>query len=149
MTTSLHVAATLEALPDIRTFVATIAERARLDRRAAYRLRLAIDEIATNIVVHGGSGQGAGTPASIDLDASIESDRLTIVVEDRGVEFDPLAHLVPGEDELTLPIAQRAIGGLGVFLAIRGVDEFRYERQGGTNRNVFVVRLERPAEEPV
>jgi hypothetical protein len=33
------------------------------------------------------------------------------------------------------------MGGLGLFLAIRGVDEFRYERHGQINRNIFVVRV--------
>ena len=49
----LRVTATLEVLSSIGAFVMKAAENAGLDRRAAYRLRLAVDEMATNIIVHG------------------------------------------------------------------------------------------------
>ena len=43
-------------------------------------------------------------------------------------------------DQIDLPLADRPIGGLGVFLAMEGVDEFRYEYDGACNRNIFVMR---------
>lgn len=140
MSTSLRVDATLDALAEIRAFVEKAAEAAGLNRRAAYRLRLAVDEIVTNIVMHGRPTDGDAL-SSIGVDALVADARLTIVVEDRGPAFDPMAHDTPDDEELKRPIDERQIGGLGVFLAIRGVDEFRYERSGNTNRNVFVVRL--------
>lgn len=138
MQASLRVEADLDALPEIRAFVGRLAEQAGLDRRAVYRLQLAVDEIATNIVIHGRPPDGADD-RSIAVDATIAPDSLTVVVEDEGSAFDPLGHKAPDGDALTRPIQDRPVGGLGVFLAIRGVDEFRYERRGGINRNVFVV----------
>jgi anti-sigma regulatory factor (Ser/Thr protein kinase) len=41
---------------------------------------------------------------------------------------------------------QRPIGGLGVFLAIRGVDSFLYERVNDRNRSTFIVHRGKPAE---
>jgi anti-sigma regulatory factor (Ser/Thr protein kinase) len=140
--TTLRVDATLESLAAIRAFVVRESEAAGLDNRASYRLRLAVDEIVTNIVVHGRPAD-AGAEATIGLDAVLADDRLTIVVEDRGPAFDPLTLETPEADDLKRPLEQRAIGGLGVFLAIRGVDEFRYERTSGANRNVFVVHRPR------
>ena len=49
----LTVGATLESLSAIGAFIRDAAAEAGLDSRAAYRLRLAVDEMATNIIVHG------------------------------------------------------------------------------------------------
>jgi anti-sigma regulatory factor (Ser/Thr protein kinase) len=42
------------------------------------------------------------------------------------------------------PLEEREIGGLGVFLALRGVDELRYERVGEQNRNIIIVHRPQP-----
>lgn len=140
---SLRVDARLESLSAIGAFVLQAAGDAGIDARAAYRLRLAVDEIATNIVVHGRPAEyGGGT--IIDVDAVVDGDRLTVALEDRGPAFDPLAHDGPDEADLSRPLDERPIGGLGVFLAIRGVDEFRYERTPTGNRNVFMVKRPSP-----
>lgn len=52
----LEVPATVGALGDIASFVLRLAGRAGLTKGAAYRLRLAVDELATNIVMHGYRG---------------------------------------------------------------------------------------------
>jgi anti-sigma regulatory factor (Ser/Thr protein kinase) len=142
---SLTVAAHLDALSAIGAFVMQAAERAGIDKRAAYRLRLAVDEIATNIVVHGRPGE-RGADATILVEADTDDTTLTVTLEDAGPAFNPLEHATP-DDQLEKPMHERPIGGLGVFLAIKGVDEFRYERAGSRNRNIFVVnRGATPAE---
>lgn len=142
---ALRVASSLEALSPIGAFVMKAAEQAGIDKRAAYRLRLAVDEIATNIVVHGRPGE-RGAADDIVVEAEADEASLTITLEDSGPAFNPLEHQEP--QNLTSPIDERPIGGLGVFLAIRGVDQFRYERVGERNRNIFVVRRQAAAAAP-
>jgi serine/threonine-protein kinase RsbW len=132
---SLTVPATLESLPSIGRYVLDAAARAGLEHGPAYRLRLAVDEIATNIIVHG----HAIDP--IVLHIGLGDGTLTVALEDSGPPFDPLN--LPAPRQLDEPLATRAAGGLGVFLATRGVDSFRYERVGDRNRNVFTMN--RPA----
>ncbi len=132
---SVTVPATLESLQSIGRHVLEEAERAGLDKSRAYRLRLAVDEVATNIITHGGD-IGIASP-TIDLTIGVGDDELTVVLEDTGPAYDPLA--APKPEGLDRPLAQRAIGGLGVYLAIRAVDRFTYERVGGRNRNVFTM----------
>ena len=134
---ALRVASSLEALSPIGAYVMKAAEQAGIDKRAAYRLRLAVDEIATNIVVHGRPGE-RGASDDIVIEASMDDEGLTITLEDHGPAFNPLEHQSP--QNLDRPIDERPIGGLGVFLAVKGVDQFRYERDGTRNRNIFVVR---------
>ena len=133
---ALRVPASLESLGAIGEFVMKAAARAGVDKRAAYRLRLAVDEIATNVVVHGRPGEHGG-PDDVVVEAAIDDAGLTVTLEDAGPEFNPIERETPGH--LEQPIHERPIGGLGVFLAVRGVDQFRYERVGGWNRNIFVV----------
>jgi serine/threonine-protein kinase RsbW len=141
----LRVTAKLEVLSSIGAFVLKAAENAGLDRRAAYRLRLAVDEMATNIVVHGNPLEHSGDD-EIRLTAEVTDQSLTITLEDRGPEFNPLEHETP-EGHISEPMEQRPIGGLGVFLAIRGVDSFLYERVNDRNRSTFIVHR-RPAGNP-
>lgn len=129
------ISAALDSLPLIRHHVREAARRAGLDRRRASRLELAVDEIATNIVVH-------GRPADngfIALDIDLSDDSLTVALEDTAPPYDPRQAPPPDVD---LPLEERPIGGLGVYLAVRSVDRFEYERVGNRNRNIFVMSRE-------
>jgi serine/threonine-protein kinase RsbW len=137
------VPATLVSLGAVAEFVMAAAAAAGLDKRAAYHLRLAVDEIATNIIVHG--YVEAGLQGTLELCAAIDDSTLTLSIEDAGVAFDPRQAAVPDTD---LPLEQRPIGGLGVYLAMSSVDEFLYERVGNRNRTTFKVHLSSaPSEE--
>jgi serine/threonine-protein kinase RsbW len=131
----LTVPGTLESLDDIADYVMAAAATAGLDKKTSYRLRLAVDEVATNIVTHGYAE--AGLEGVLDLQADIDEKTLTISIGDTGVAYDPLQHQLP--DDLALPLEQRQMGGLGVFLAIQSVEKFLYERVGGRNRHTFIV----------
>jgi serine/threonine-protein kinase RsbW len=130
------VPATLDSLGSIAEYVMAAAAAAGLDKRASYRLRLAVDEIATNIIVHG--HVNAGLQGVLELRADMDDKTLMIAIEDAGVAYDPRQAPVPDTE---LPLEQRPIGGLGIYLAIRSVDEFQYEHAGERNRTIFKMRL--------
>jgi anti-sigma regulatory factor (Ser/Thr protein kinase) len=137
------VAATLDFLGAIAEFVMAAAASAGLDKRASYHLRLAVDEIATNIIVYGYTE--AGLQGVLELSADIDDRTLTIAIDDTGTTFDPRQVAAPDTD---LSLEQRPLGGLGVYLAIRSVDEFLYERIGDRNRTIFKMhRSSAPSEE--
>lgn len=127
---------TLDALTKIGAFVLEAASMAGLERKLAYRLRLAVDEIATNAVVYG--YDRVGEEGNLVVTAEIGDGELTIILEDTGPPYDPFD--TPSPDDLDEPLESRDIGGLGVFLAVQGVDEFRYEWADGTNRNIFTMK---------
>lgn len=135
----LTVAGTLDSLGAIAKYVMAAAAEAGLDKKASYNLRLAVDEIATNIILYG--YQQAGKEGVILCHADIDKQSLTLYLEDTGSAFDPLQKLSEEEERVTQRLEDRPIGGLGVFLAIQGVDKFLYERLGDRNRNIFVVNL--------
>ena len=131
----LTVPGVLSSLKDVRNYVAEAADQAGLDKKASYRLLLAIDELATNSIVHG--YEEANLNGNLYLLATIDDKALTIFVEDTGNEYNPLDRETP--DHLNNALEDRPIGGLGTYLALNGVDQFLYERVGDRNRNTLVV----------
>jgi len=134
---ALIVPGTLDSLTIIRDYVGAMGEKAGLDRKALYRLKLAVDEIATNIVTHG--YEDNGLEGDIVISGRIQSSALTIQLEDTSLEYNPYGKEEP--KHLDKPISERPIGGLGVFLAVRGVDEFHYEFVNGHNLHTFTVKI--------
>jgi anti-sigma regulatory factor (Ser/Thr protein kinase) len=133
----LTVPGQLDSLRAIRDYVINATSRAGLDKTLSNRMRLAVDEIVTNSIVHG--YQESGTKGNVLIAADIDDDKLTIIVEDWAPYYDPTQHDMPTVEELGQPLDTRDIGGLGIFLAINGMDEFRYERVGDRNRSIFVM----------
>lgn len=131
----LTVPGEIDSLEVISDYVAQAAASAGLDEKASYRLHLAVDEIATNIIAHGYAKSGGG--GVLKLWVEIEDETLTVWIEDTGQAYDPSLYRRP--DDLDLPPDQRPVGGLGVYLALRSVDEFLYERVGNRNRHMLAV----------
>ena len=136
----LKVPGLLPSLKLIRDYVTEACALANIDKRVGYRLRLAVDEIATNIINYG--YERSQMSGEIEVSAHVHDDSLTIILEDTAVPFDPLLHPTP--DNLDSPLERRDIGGLGVYLAIQGTDKFLYERIDDRNRNIFVVKRAAP-----
>jgi anti-sigma regulatory factor (Ser/Thr protein kinase) len=132
---SLIVAGTIASLDAIAEYVMAAASTAGLDKKTSYKLRLAVDEIATNIIIYG--YERAGREGVLAIHADLDEQSLAISIEDTGVPFDPSLEPVP--DDLDKPIEQRQIGGLGIYLATQSVDKFIYQRVGDKNRNIFIV----------
>jgi anti-sigma regulatory factor (Ser/Thr protein kinase) len=131
--TSFTVPANLESLTELGAFVTQAAAVAGLSHPASYNLRLALEEFATNAITHG----GAAASGSLVVRAEMDPDTLSIILEDCGAPFDP--RQVPAPADLHLPAEQRKLGGLGIFLALQGLDQFSYERIGDRNRNILIM----------
>jgi len=136
---TLTVPGTLDSLAPIAEYVMAAATEAGLEKKAVYKLRLAVDEMASNIIIHG--YEEAGLTGEIDLTARLTEEQLIVVLEDTAVAYDPTTHHLPTEEDLARSLIQRPHGGLGIFLVLDGVDDFSYERVGDRNRNTFVMKL--------
>lgn len=133
----LTVPGTLDSLKSIRDYVFQAAQDAGLDQKATYRLNLAVDEIATNIILH--AYQEADLQGDITVKTERRGTRLFIFLEDSGAAYDPTRLGNPQDIEKQLD--QRNEGGLGIFLTIRNVDQFNYQRLDGRNVHTFVMNL--------
>lgn len=120
----------------VRQYISDVTDQAELDARKAYRLRLAVDEIITNIVMHGYGSQGESE--HIDVWNVQDTHVLQIVVEDTSPPYVPRFDTHPTLDHSRI---EHGIGGFGLFLARMNVDSLHYERRHGRNRHTFKVAL--------
>ena len=132
---SLTLAGQLESITAITDYVLSAAEAADLSEKTAYYLSLAVDEIATNIVLHG--YEEAGLAGDLTITAVMQPKTLKIILEDSGLSYDPRQVAAP---DLERPLHEREPGGLGIYLALRSVDKFHYCQHQGRNRSTFIIQ---------
>lgn len=129
----LTVAAQVEHLDAVQSFIRQELERYDCSARALFQIELAVEEIFVNIAgyaYHPGRGE-----AVICCEVEEAPLRITICFSDRGRPFDPLAW----EDVDTSPEAlERRVGGLGILLVKKNMDEVFYTYEDG--KNILTVR---------
>jgi len=124
---------------EVAAFVDAFGARLGLFRGQAYRLRLAVDELATNVVEHG-YRDACGV---LDLFAGVRDHLAWVRIEDEAPPFDPRGYVRPA---LADPLL-RPPGGYGLLLALTSVDVYEYHYAGGRNHStVGVHRFGRAAE---
>jgi serine/threonine-protein kinase RsbW len=142
-TSSIVVPADVRYLEAVCGFVAKTAAIAGMDEEEISRLELAVDEACTNVVRH---AYGCDASKSYTISCTIEPGVFTVDVLDRGKPFDP--GTLP-EPDLKAPLENRPIGGLGIYLIRKLVDEMSYSVEpDGLKRLRMVKRLPATPENP-
>ena len=141
-TRHLRLPAELGRLAELRALVRDVAHDADAPPVCLDDLVQAVDEAATNVIVHGYDG----APGELEVEAGLDDDRVVVTLLDRAPTFDPTT--VP-EPDLSIPPEQRRPGGMGVHLIRLAMDEVRHApRPGGGNILTLARRLDpRPKEE--
>lgn len=130
----------LAELATLADFVERFAAEAALPAAVAFQLNLVLDELVTNTISYGHPAGGGSDPgAGVRLRLARHGDLLEVDLVDAGVAFDP--RTLPDPD-LEAPLEQRAVGGLGVHLVRRYVDEIDYRREGHRNHVRLRKRLQ-------
>ena len=133
-----------------KLFLTVRAERKELERVSAaikalaadedwssdtlYRVDLVMDELVVNIMDYGYDD----SDHEIDIKFTSDEDAVTIEITDEGRSFDPLNDTP--EPDLTSPIEERRVGGLGVYLARTMMDELVYRREDNRNHLTLMKR---------
>ena len=125
----LRVEANVENLPKVLAFVDDQLEMAECPMKAKIQIDIAVEEIFVNIA-HYAYAPGTGD-ALIRVRVSDEPAKVLIDFEDSGIPYNPLEKADP---DVTLNVQEREIGGLGIFMVKKIVDEIRYEYADGKNR---------------
>lgn len=138
---TLRVPSELTRLVDVRAFLRQAADEVGAGEACTADLVQAVDEVATNSIIHGHGGK----PGWVEVDVATDGDRFIVTLEDDAPEFDPTS--VPSPD-LSIHPGHRRPGGMGVLLARLCVDEMTYRpRPGGGNILTLVRRFERNGKE--
>lgn len=102
-------------------------ELASVDEVLYRKLNVVVDELVTNIVNY---AYPNGENDYLDVEIMHDKELLTIRFRDGGVPFNPLEK---APSDITLPMDQRPIGGLGILLVVQKVDAIAYEYINGEN----------------
>ena len=129
-----------DRLAELLAFVQRACERAALDPEVAFDIRLATEEVVTNVIEHGYAGADAPGPIAVRFQR--DPRQVVVTVDDLAPPFDP-ATIRPVDP--AAPLEARRIGGLGWHFVTRVMDEVRHEhRHPRGNRLTLVKRLPSP-----
>ncbi len=134
---SLSLPAEREAFNTLKDWLSGIAEELKLPARSRKQLLIAADEIFTNIASYGYPKGGGKANVSVEFDCS--ANELTVTFSDSGIAYNPLESELPKLDK---PLAERPVGGLGLFMVKKMMDSVEYHRRDERNVLILKKRLE-------
>ena len=133
MTQSIEVLAVPENIPELIAFSDVVEHALSLSIEQSYLMRLAIEEIGTNIIKY---SYRAESPGPIQIACVCREEELRVIIRDRGQPFDPRDAPAP---DLTSDLATRTVGGLGVFLVRELADDLTYRHDAASGWNELVI----------
>ena len=129
----LCIKAKLENLADVTAFVESQLETLDLPMKTQMQIDLAVEEIFVNIANYAYSPEDGLAIIEVEL---TEDPRVIITFIDNGKPFDPLASDDP---DITQTAEDRKVGGLGIFMVKKSMDNVSYEYKDGQN----ILRIEK------
>ena len=133
---TLQIPADLQQLARVRRFIQDAGTALGACKESVEDLALAIDEAVTNTIVHGYRG-GRGT---IAIKVRRSGDAVTVQLRDNAPVFDPT---LVSDPDLDIPLEQRPLGGMGIYLMKNNVDELKYRAiEPGGNELTLVKKIE-------
>ena len=120
--------ATIENIDTVTDFVNEQLELYDCPMKAQIQIDVAIDELFSNIA-HYAYNPETG-PATVRVDVTENPISVVISFIDKGVRYDPLSHEDP---DITLSAEERQIGGLGIMMVKKTMDDVTYEYKDGQN----------------
>lgn len=125
----LHIPASADYLDIVRTTLYAVASKAGFSYEAIEDMKVAVTEACTNAILHAYNGLGEGL---VEIVFQREQDQLTIAVRDDGDSFQ-FAPTEPQSATLhDTPLAEAAVGGLGIFMMQALMDEVEVRTGQGT-----------------
>jgi len=134
---NIQFTAKFEFLDEIRDFVGDIARAGGFSDKDIYNIQLATDEAASNIIEHAYENISDGI---LELSCGMQGDAIKIVLIDHGESFDPSEIPMP---DLKADLSDRKIGGLGIFLMRKLMDEVHYEPSPDRSNVLTMIKRKR------
>ena len=128
MMRTLEIDAITENLDEVIGFIDGVLEENDCPMKIQLQIELTVEEVFINIASYAYAPQIGTAKISVDVDG--DKADVTMVFEDSGGPYDPLAKEDP---DITLPASERGIGGLGIFLVKKNMNDVKYEYKDGKN----------------
>lgn len=124
----LTIPATVENIEKVTEFVNGQLEKINCPIKAKMQIDIAIDELFGNIAHYAYKPETG--PATVRVEVTEAPISVIVTFIDHGIPYDPLKKDDP---DVTLSAEERAIGGLGIFMVKKTMDEITYEYKDGQN----------------
>lgn len=122
------IPATVGNIEKVTAFVDEQLEQIDCPPKAQMQIDIAIDELFGNIAQYAYNPDIG--PATVRVEVTQSPISVVITFIDHGVPYDPLK---TAEPDITLSAEERTIGGLGIFMVKKTMDEITYEYKNGQN----------------
>ena len=122
----------VNTIPQLNEFIDSFCEEAGIDMGTTMSLNLALEEAVVNVMDY---AYPKGTEGSVSIEARLDDRGITFVIIDSGIPFDPTT---TKDVDTTLPLEERDIGGLGIYLTRHIMDSIKYERNN--DKNILTLR---------
>ena len=120
--------AQLDKLDDVLSFTDEELEKLDCPMKSKLSVDVALEEVFVNVANY--AYRGMDGFAEVEVDGSSEPGCVRIRLSDSGKQFNPLAREDP---DVTKPAEERNIGGLGIFMTKKMMDNVEYEYKDGKN----------------
>lgn len=127
MENEITVSAKKEELPAVQDYIEAFLEKEDFSPKVCIQISIAIEELFVNVAFYAYDNDGGNVTVACRMQTA---DMVEITMTDSGVAFDPLEHKDPNVE---LSADQRSIGGLGIFMVRKSMDDLQYERKDGHN----------------
>lgn len=124
----LSINATVENIPTVTAFVDEQLEALGCPMKAQMQIDIAIDELFSNIAYYAYNPEVG--PATVRVEVVENPLAVKISFIDHGKPYDPLAKADP---DTTLGADERGVGGLGIYMVKKSMDEVSYAYKNGEN----------------
>lgn len=129
--------ADLQYLGELRDLVEQGCREAGLSKEAIFGLKLAVDEVITNIMMHGYKGLA---PGQVTVQFRADDEKIVVTISDSGHSFDPRT---PSSPDLESDWQEREVGGLGIYFLQKMVDELDYQTRPGPVNHLTMIKYMR------
>jgi len=136
MANEIEIKALTENLQELISFVDGHLEDMGVSMKAQMQIDIAVEELFVNIA-HYAYAPDVGE-AVISVAKDKEKNQISITFADSGKPYNPLEKLDP---DVTLSAEERSIGGLGIFMVKKSMDDMHYEYKDGQNILTITKRL--------
>ncbi len=137
MSDELHIRADVERLDEVLEFLNTHLESWDCMPKTQIQMDVAVEEIFVNVAHYAYEVEGGGD-VTIRIDFDEEKRQVAVTFIDSGIPYDPLAKSDP---DVNAPLEDRPIGGLGIYMVKKSMDDMRYSREGDTNNLTLIKNL--------
>lgn len=134
---NIKVPALPEQLERVLDFINAELEECNCDMKTQLQIDIAAEEIYVNIAHYAYSGADGETEISCGM-PDTGTRLFHIIFEDSGIPYNPLAKPDP---DITLSAEQRKIGGLGIYMVKKSMDDVIYTHQDGKNRLTLIKHI--------